>query len=251
MKWLVTAGNTVTFVDKVRCITNVFSGRTGATIAVHAAAQGHSVALLTSHPEAADLPLPGQSTVPARLDVEGFRTFDDLALRLQEHVVQGGYDAVVHCAAVGDYECSGVFAPAAGTVFDPSVQSWRSVSSDPPALVDRRAGKVKSDEPELWLRLVQTPKLVDQIRKPWGFSGVLVKFKLEVGVSDDQLLQVAEASRNLSDADLMVANTLEGMGQWAFVGPIEGAYARVARRALAKRVVEEVERLAALKPNAE
>ena len=30
MKWLVTAGNTVTFVDQVRCITNVFSGRTGA-----------------------------------------------------------------------------------------------------------------------------------------------------------------------------------------------------------------------------
>jgi phosphopantothenoylcysteine synthetase/decarboxylase len=249
MKWLVTAGNTVSFIDKVRCITNVFSGRTGATIAVQAAAQGHSVVLLTSHPEAVDLPQPGQSTAPGRLDVARFRTFDDLARRLQEHLAQGGYDATVHCAAVGDYECAGVFAPAAGTVFDPLVRSWRSNTSDPPALVDRRAGKVKSDEPELWLHLVQTPKLVDQIRKPWGFTGVLVKFKLEVGISDDQLLQVAEASRNLSDADLMVANTLEGMGQWAFVGPIDGAYARIARRALAQRIVEEVQRLAALKPS--
>jgi phosphopantothenoylcysteine synthetase/decarboxylase len=249
MKWLVTAGNTIAFIDKVRCITNVFSGRTGATIAVRAAAQGHWVVLLTSHPEVVNLPQPGQSTAPCRLDVERFTTFDDLARRLQEHVVQGGYDAVVHCAAVGDYECAGVFAPASGTVFDPSVRSWSSDSSDPPALVDRRAGKVKSDAPELWLRLVQTPKLVDQIRKPWGFTGVLVKFKLEAGIGDDQLLQVAEASRNLSDADLMVANTLEGMGQWAFVGPIDGAYARVTRRALAQRVVEEVERLAALKPS--
>jgi phosphopantothenoylcysteine synthetase/decarboxylase len=249
MKWLITAGNTISFIDKVRCITNVFSGRTGATIAVQAAAQGHSVVLLTSHPEVADLPQPGQSTAPAHLHVERFRTFDDLAQRLQEHVMQGGYDAVVHCAAVGDYECAGVLAPSAGTVFDPSVRSWSSDTSDPPALVDRRAGKVKSDEPELWLRLVQNPKLVDQIRKPWGFTGVLVKFKLEVGISDDQLLQVAEASRQHSSADLMVANTLEGMGQWAFVGPIAGAYARVARRALAQRVVEEVERLAKLKPS--
>ena len=51
MRWLVTAGNTVTHVDKVRCITNVFSGRTGASIAAQAASCGHSVVLLTSHPE--------------------------------------------------------------------------------------------------------------------------------------------------------------------------------------------------------
>jgi hypothetical protein len=29
---------------------------------------------------------------------------------------------------------------------------------------------------------------VDKIRSPWEFSGVLVKFKLEVGVTDIELL---------------------------------------------------------------
>ena len=87
------------------------------------------------------------------------------------------------------------------------------------ALVDRWAGKVKSNEPELWLRLVQTPKLIDQIREPWGFRGVLVKFKLEVGLNEDQLLEIAEASRRQSNADLMVANTQEGMGEWALRRP--------------------------------
>ncbi|MGC8641905.1 MAG: phosphopantothenoylcysteine decarboxylase [Isosphaeraceae bacterium] len=244
MKWLVTAGNTVTHVDKVRCITNVFSGRTGATIAVQAAARGHSVVLLTSHPEVMDAPPFGRNPGAFPLDVDRFLTFDELARLLRDHVAEGGFDAVVHCAAVGDYECAGVFAPDPGTVFDPVTGTWTHKDTGPPALVDRQAGKVKSNEPELWLRLVQTPKLVDQIRQPWGFQGLLVKFKLEVDMSDDQLLDVAEASRKHSAADLMVANTLEGMATHAFIGPIAGGYERVARAELAQRLVAEVERRA-------
>jgi hypothetical protein len=51
VKILVTAGNTQTDIDRVRCITNVFSGRTGAQIAAEAFERGHAVSLLTSHPE--------------------------------------------------------------------------------------------------------------------------------------------------------------------------------------------------------
>ena len=51
MKILVTAGNTQTVIDRVRCITNVFSGRTGAQIAAEAFERGHAVTLVTSHPE--------------------------------------------------------------------------------------------------------------------------------------------------------------------------------------------------------
>ena len=50
MKILVTAGNTQTPIDRVRCITNIFSGKTGAQIALEAHRHGHSVVLLTSHP---------------------------------------------------------------------------------------------------------------------------------------------------------------------------------------------------------
>ena len=51
MKILVTAGNTQTPVDRVRCITNIFSGKTGARIAASAYDRGHDVSLFTSHPE--------------------------------------------------------------------------------------------------------------------------------------------------------------------------------------------------------
>ena len=110
-------------------------------------------------------------------------------------------------------------------------------------LVDRAAGKVKSDEPELWLRLVRAPKLVDLVRSAWGFRGLLVKFKLEVGVPDERLLEVAERSRVHSAADLMVANTLEGAGVYAFLGPLGGSYQRVARSELAPRLIEVLEQL--------
>ncbi len=85
------------------------------------------------------------------------------------------------------------------------------------------------------------PKLIDCIRRDWGFRGLLVKFKLEVGVRDEQLIAVAERSRIHSDADLMVANTLEGASEWAFLGPLEGRYQCVVRRELAERLMIALE----------
>src|SRR5207248_119316 len=105
---------------------------------------------------------------------------EDLQRLMEEGIRGGGLDAVIHSAAVSDYRADGVFSPAAGTRFRPDEGCWAS-ESGAPQMEDRAAGKVKSDVPELWLRLVRTPKLVDRIRTDWGFRGVLVKFKLEVG----------------------------------------------------------------------
>jgi phosphopantothenoylcysteine synthetase/decarboxylase len=151
-------------------------------------------------------------------------------------------DAVIHGAAVSDYLAAGVYAPAPHTHFRPEDGRWQG-DGGAPALVDRAAGKVKSDEPELWLRLVRAPKLVDRVRADWGFGGLLVKFKLEVGLDDRQLLEVAERSRRHSAADLMVANTLEGADSYAFLGPLGGGYERVRRPDLAARLLDAVEHL--------
>jgi phosphopantothenoylcysteine synthetase/decarboxylase len=238
MNLLVTAGNTQAPIDKVRCITNIFSGRTGAAIALYAHARGHGVTLLTSHPEAIEDGPAEAGDADESWRLRRYRTFDDLQQRLAELIAAPDLDAVVHCAAVSDYLSGGVFAPAAGTAFDPDSGRW---AGGAPALVDRAAGKVKSDEPELWLRLVKAPKLVDRVRGDWGFRGLLVKFKLEVGVGEAELLAVAERSRQQSGADLMVANTLEGASFWAFLGPVAGHYERVSRADLAAKLIEVLE----------
>src|SRR4051812_22126295 len=106
MNLLVTAGNTQVPIDKVRCLTNVFTGRTGAQIALEAHRRGHTINLLTSHPETV-------TEAPAeRWKVCRYRTFEDLQTLMKERITTGNADAVVHCAAVSDYLAAGVYAPA-------------------------------------------------------------------------------------------------------------------------------------------
>lgn len=236
MNILITAGNTLVPIDRVRCITNVFTGKTGASIARCGWERGHAVTLLTSHPEAVE-----DRPISERWTMLRYSTFDDLQNLMGERVKRGQLDAVIHCAAVSDYLAGGIYAPAEDTHFRVENGRWESDGTMGPGMIDRAAGKVKSDEPELWLRLVRAPKLIDCIRGDWGFRGLLVKFKLEVGVSDEQLLAIAEASRKHSQADLMVANTLEGAGAWAFMGPISEQYQRVPRRELAERLLIALE----------
>ena len=240
MRLLVTAGNTISPIDKVRGITNIFSGRTGANIATQAALSGHAVVLLTSRPETISEAILASGSLAVRT----YRTFDELDALMASEITSGTFDAIVHCAAVSDYTCVGVYAPHPGTTFNPETQTWSSSDATQPALTNRAAGKVKSNEPELWMRLVQAPKLVDRIRTLWRFQGILVKFKLEVDIDDQTLLARAEVSRMQSGADLMVANTLEGMTEWALVGPNQaGLYERLSRPALAPYLIERLERL--------
>jgi phosphopantothenoylcysteine synthetase/decarboxylase len=274
MRVLVTAGNTETPIDRVRVITNVFTGRTGAALALSACKRGHHVELMTSRPEAvselwseeavgdapdlaSDKALAEsvwrcgkqfmEALFESRWRTTTYRTFDDLRALLQETVKKKPLDVIVHAAAVSDYLVAGVFSPASGTMFDEG-GCWQGT---PAALVDRAAGKVKSDEQELWLRLKRAPKLIDAFRSQWGFQGILVKFKLEVDVNEAQLIEIAEPSRVQSGADLMVANTLLEadwalIGQtsdWALIGPIKGRYERVMRADLPDRLWSEVESL--------
>lgn len=192
MKVLVTAGNTAVPIDKVRSITNIFKGRTGTKIADYFAKQGDMVTLLASTPD----------IVPAfaRLHLVRFLTFDDLYKKMQELITNENYDVVIHSAAVSDYKVDGVFVKGEGG------QLFRLDSS----------GKLSSTHEELYLRMVQTPKIVDQVREPWEFKGTLVKFKLLVGVSDDELIEVATESMHHSRADFIVANTTDRL-QYTFL----------------------------------
>jgi len=217
MRILVTAGNTQTPIDAVRCLTNIFTGRTGARIAMEAFGRGHDVVLLTSHPETAS---------DAPLDMRAYRTFDDLHALLAKLVPAGMFDAIIHSAAVGDYALAGVHS---GPRAEP--------------LLTLPALKIKSTHSELWMRFVPTPKLVDLIRTAWGFRGVLVKFKLEVGIGDDELIAICKRSRAHSDADLLVANTLAGYEREALLIDRADSAERVGRLEMPALLLDRIERI--------
>ncbi len=240
MKVLVTAGNTQTPIDQVRCITNIFSGRTGTRIALEAFRRNHDVCLLTSHPEVVQDLSNGQAPSGPRWRVRPYRTFGDLNELMENEIVNGSFDAVIHVAAVSDYAIAGTYGVAPRAAFNPTECRFdgQPTSEHP---IDVGAGKVKSTHQELWLRLIPTPKLVDRIRSPWGFRGVLVKFKLEVGVTESELEGIAEKSRHHSQADMIVANTLEGMNSWALIGNRDGHFKKMTRSDISGFLLEQVE----------
>jgi phosphopantothenate-cysteine ligase len=177
-----------------------------------------------------------------RFNVVLFRSYDELAVLLQAQIKTGDFHAVCHAAAGGDFLPAGAFAPNPGTFFNARTGQWEA-RSGPPTLTEQKTGKIVGAESEVWLRLVRGPKLIDRIRQPWGFNGVLVKFQMESGVGDTELIELAETSRIASASDLMVTTTLEAASHTEFLGPVRDRYERVPRRELPDRLVLAVESL--------
>lgn len=170
---LITAGPTWVRIDPVRHIGNFSSGKTGLAIAAAAAEHGAEVTLLLGPVQVT----PGIS-LAERVRIVPYVTFDDLHALVRRELAAGDYDAMIHAAAVSDY---------------------RPVSE--------ATTKLPSGEEELVLRLQPTPKIVDEV-KALSPDTLLVKFKLEVSRSVEELHAIARASAARSRAELVVANDL-------------------------------------------
>ena len=207
-RFLVTAGNTREKIDAVRDWGNVFTGNTGFAVTEALAAAGE-VDLLTSNlSHVAALAGPRRTRFPIR--ASPFTSHAELKGALAALVTRSRYDAVFMAAAVADYRPERVYQVVERRA-EGAEEVWR--------VRDAQAAKVKSTHDEIAVLGRRTEKLVDLFRTAWGFGGVLVKFKLEVGIGRDELLRVGEASRAASGADYLVANTLEmvrgpGAGAW-------------------------------------
>jgi phosphopantothenate-cysteine ligase len=201
-RFLVTAGNTRERIDDVRDWGNIFTGNTGYEIALALGEVGE-VDLLTSNDRHRALIGGKMSTGPTTVRATGFTTHDELKQAISAARARGPYDAVFMTAAVADYKPERVYQvverrpdPSA-----PGVETW--------TVRDAQAGKVKSTFEEMAVLGRRTEKLVDLFRTQWKHRGLLVKFKLEVGISREELLRVGGASRRASGADYLVANTLD------------------------------------------
>jgi phosphopantothenoylcysteine synthetase/decarboxylase len=246
---LVTAGPTREKIDAVRDWGNIFTGQTGLDLALAFLELGH-VTLLTSNADHARQ-YDGYAAGRGMIGVETFRTHADLQQLLAERMTSGDrVDVVAMTAAVADYRPTGAYRiisrGGAGAAGSGAAENWvvEPVGTAP------GEGKVKSTFEEIALVGQRTPKLIDMFRRDWKFQGVLIKFKLEVGLSEDELLRVAAASRSASGADLMVANTLamarptDGGTGGAFLLDQSGA-TRVGRKELASSIATWVKSRAA------
>ena len=173
LRVLVTAGPTWTPVDRVRVLTSVFSGETGLRLARHFQGLGADVTLLMG---------PGRAKYTTddwtSMRIHQFFYFEELKDLLETECSLHRWDLILHSSAVSDFTAAEV-----------------------------RPGKTSSKR-GFNLKLVPTPKLVDAMRaaQPDAF---MVKFKLQVGLTDRRLLTIALRSLHASSADLIVANNLD------------------------------------------
>jgi phosphopantothenoylcysteine synthetase/decarboxylase len=198
MRFLITAGNTRERIDDVRDWGNIFTGNTGFAIA-QALTKIGEVDLVTSNET--HLARVHAESLPSLHGFE-FHSHADLRSLLEQRMTNEKYDAVFMTAAVADYRPVRTFAVIEQKPGDqPGQQHW--------IVQDVQAGKVKSTHKQIAILGEPTEKIVDLFRSAWNFKGILVKFKLEVGLSRQELIRVASASRIASGADYLVANTLD------------------------------------------
>jgi len=175
---LITAGPTWVAIDKVRVITNIFSGRTGCIIAKTAREMGAKVKILLG---------PGRLNYAPGffhgVKVVKYRYFDELLNLVNREIPWENYDVVVHSAAVSDYV--------------------------PIKTYDK---KIPSREKELILRLKPTIKIIKEIRRIAPLI-YLVQFKLEVDKTETDLIDQGFRSMLQNKADLCVVNDLNKMNE--------------------------------------
>jgi phosphopantothenate---cysteine ligase (CTP) len=240
MNLLITAGSPSSPIDRVRRVGTIFTGRTGAQLAQIAWGRGHTVTFLTSNPER--LPeIPADAGLSERrLQPVIYSTVDDLAALVQQQVRSKAIDIVIHAAGATDYLVAGSFAPELGTYFNSRTKEWDARGK--PKMVEQPADRINSAEPELWVRLVRAPRLIERLRE-WGYRGLIVRFAVEVAKSDGELRGAAEFTRKQSGADLVVASTMDSLAHWSLIGPVDGRYERVPRREVADRLMLVIEHM--------
>ena len=173
---LITSGPTRGYIDAVRYISNKSTGALGAAIAIESLKRDAVVTFVYGTGSAipnTDLLSKNHASRFTPIEVE---TIDDLLTVVQQTVKGKPFNAIIHAMAVLDYI--------------PEKQS---------------SGKISSNQDKLTVTLLRTPKVIKLIRTLWP-QAYLVGFKLEVGLSDAELIARAYTSLQENRADLVVAN---------------------------------------------
>jgi len=195
MKILLTAGGTEEPIDSVRKITNMSTGKLGAEICNALINTWDEEGTLEDHQifyvcnKNSIKPNPSSS-------VTIIQTTDVKSVEWAIGSISGTnqIDCFVHSMAVSDYTVDGAF-------FEEKSNNETFFKK-----IDT-SKKMKSNHDEIYLKLVKTPKIVDEI-KIENPHAKLISFKLLNDVSDEELIKVAKAQLERTNSSLVVANDL-------------------------------------------
>ena len=175
---LVTAGSTVEYIDSVRILTNLSSGKMGLNIAQQCLDKCFNVTFVYGH---------GSLNIPddPRMNIIRIKTTEEMLKVVKERILNEKQHIVFHAAAVADF-------------------SILHSSKKRPNKMDTRNGTKT-------IKLVPTTKIVDKI-KQFDNKIFLVAFKAEYGISKELLVKRALDKLNECNGDLIVANDVSRKG---------------------------------------
>ena len=165
---LVTAGPTVEYIDPVRVVTNLSTGRTGVLLASELVSAGAKVTLVYG---------PGTATPPSGAKVIPVKTSKEMFDAVKKEMKKK-FDIVILAAAASDY----------------TVEQYSH-------------SKIKSSKKSLVIKLKQAPKIIDYIKK-WQKDVFLVGFKAETNLSKKKLEESARKKLREAKADFIIANDI-------------------------------------------
>jgi phosphopantothenoylcysteine decarboxylase/phosphopantothenate--cysteine ligase len=207
-RFVVTAGPTRGWIDRVRFITNPSTGKMGIAVAQELTARGGSVTLILG---------PTAEREPALVDVIHVNTADEMLDAVLQALNEKKADSLVAAAAVSDYI---------------------------PAKVTE--SKIPSGKESLTLDLVPTRKIIDEARKKHK-TLFIVGFKVESGLTEKELEKRARIKIDSGICDLVVANDEQKKGaafgsdtnEVLIVGPKDfvEAVPLASKREVARRIV--------------
>jgi phosphopantothenoylcysteine decarboxylase / phosphopantothenate---cysteine ligase len=171
---LVTAGSTIEYIDPIRVMTNLSSGKMGIAIAQEVQRMGATVTLVYGH-GALNPPLVTGKIVRVS-------TGEEMHKAVVSELTSKRYDIAVMAAAVAD--------------FVPAKKSDKKIDTEP--------GKME-------LSLVATKKIIDEVKNK-SKDTFLIAFKADYCVSDSVLIEKAYRKLKKCDADIIVANDLGRKG---------------------------------------
>ena len=168
-KVLITAGPTIEYIDPVRVITNLSSGKTGVLLALELISAGSKVTMIYG---------PGNEKPPKSARVINVKTNKEMHYMTTKELQNKKWDIVIMAAAASDY-----------TPENPS------------------RTKLKSNKESMTIRLKKTPKIINQVKKLQK-TALLVGFKAETNVTKNALIRLAQKKMQECNADIIVANDI-------------------------------------------
>ena len=170
---LITAGSTAEYIDPVRAIMNMSSGKMGMSLAKEAYDRGASVTLVYGHGSVD----PGTYLQSQGIEIQRVNTAQEMFESVMFKLSEKRFDVVILTSATSDFSVA---------------KKWNN--------------KIESSLGKVEITLVPIDKIISKVKNVCKYDVFLVGFKAEYNVESRVLIDKAYTKLLESGADLIVAN---------------------------------------------